>query len=54
MCGKPERPINLKDYVLQKIDVDTRKILDEAIKKASNAVDEILLNGIDIAMNKFN
>ena len=44
----------LKDYVLEKIDDESRSILDEAIINAAKAIEEILENGIDIAMNKFN
>lgn len=54
MFGKPENNIDLKDYVLEKINNDARNTLNEAIEKATKAVEEILLNGIDIAMNKFN
>ena len=52
--GSPDDEIDLKDYVLEKMDDETRTILDEAIENATNAIEEILENGIDIAMNKFN
>ncbi len=52
--GKPSEDIDLKDFVLDKISDKNRKVLDEAIKKAVIAVEEIIENGIDIAMNKFN
>ena len=52
--GSPDDEIDLKDYVLEKIDNESRSILDEAIINATNAIEEILENGIDIAMNKFN
>ena len=52
--GSPDDEIDLKDYVLEKIDTESRSILDKAITNAANAIEEILENGIDIAMNKFN
>ena len=39
---------------LGKIPEDEEKILIQGVKKAAEAVEEILKNGIDIAMNKFN
>lgn len=52
--GNPDDEIDLKDYVLEKIDAESRSVLDKAITNATNAIEEILENGIDIAMNKFN
>ena len=52
--GSPDDEIDLKDYVLEKIDAESRSVLDKAITNATNAIEEILENGIDIAMNKFN
>lgn len=52
--GSPDDEIDLKDYVLEKIDDESRSVLDEAIINAAKAIEEILENGIDIAMNKFN
>lgn len=40
--------------MLEKIDNNTREILDEAILNTAKAIEEILENGIDIAMNKYN
>ena len=42
------------DFVLEKIDSESRKLLDDAIKNAASSVEEIIENGIDIAMNKYN
>ena len=52
--GSPDDEIDLKDYVLEKIDGESRNVLDQAIINAAKAIEEILENGIDIAMNKFN
>jgi len=39
---------------LQPIPKRERKILDESIERAKKSIVEILENGIDVAMNKFN
>ncbi len=46
--------MDLKDFVLAKIDDEERKILDKAVDNATEAIEEILKDGIDIAMNKYN
>lgn len=52
--GKPDIDIDLKDFVLNKIEEEDRKVLDAAINNAAKALQEILKSGIDIAMNKYN
>lgn len=52
--GQPEYKNDMINYVIGAIPEEEKKLLDEGIKKASEAVIEILKNGIDIAMNKFN
>ena len=52
--GKPNGNIDLINYVIGYIDDKTREILNEATTEAKDAVFEILKNGIDAAMNKFN
>lgn len=52
--GKPTEKSNLIDYVIGKVPENELKILDEGVLCAKNAVTEMLKNGIDIAMNKFN
>lgn len=52
--GKPEFENDLVNYVLTKIPKNEREMLDEAIVDAKSAIIEIVTNGIDIAMNKFN
>lgn len=50
--GKADRSV--VDYVLSKPTGDEAMQIECAIKKASNALDEIIENGFDRAMNKFN
>lgn len=52
--GKPEFENDLANYVLAPIPKDEREILDEGIFDAKSAIIEIIKNGIDAAMNKFN
>lgn len=52
--GKPVDEYDAIDYVIGKLDDETYKKLEIGINKASEATDEILKNGIDIAMNKYN
>lgn len=52
--GQPEDKKNMINYVIGKISEEEQKTLQLGVNKASEAVEEILKNGIDIAMNKFN
>ena len=52
--GSPEFKGDLINYVLGYIPDDQYEVLKKGIYLASEAVEEILKNGIDIAMNKFN
>lgn len=52
--GKPKEDEDLVSYVIGYIDEENNKLLEQGIEKASQAVVEILKNGIDSAMNKFN
>lgn len=52
--GQPEYKNDMVNYVIGKISEEEQKILQEGVNKAAEAVEEILKNGIDIAMNKFN
>jgi len=52
--GKPENSSDLINYVIGKIPKEESKILKNSTEKAAIAVLEILKNGIDVAMNKFN
>ena len=52
--GAPEHKEDMINYVIGQIPKREREILDVSIKKAKDSVIEILENGIDTAMNKFN
>ena len=52
--GQPEFKSDMINYVIGKVPEEEQKILKEGTHKAAEAVEEILKNGIDIAMNKFN
>lgn len=52
--GQPEFKNDMINYVIGKIPEEEQKILQQGVKKAAEAVEEILKNGIDTAMNKFN
>lgn len=52
--GSPENKDDLINYVIGQIPKKEKEILSEGITKAKDAILEILKNGIDIAMNKFN
>lgn len=51
--GKPER-IPLSDYVLQKFNAEESIYINDSIKKSSEAVEWIIKEGTDRAMNLFN
>lgn len=52
--GKPDGKINMIEYVIGGVTEEERKELEAGEDKAKEAVIEILKNGIDSAMNKFN
>ena len=52
--GAPENKEDMINYVIGAIPKREKEILDISVKKAAKSVIEILENGIDIAMNKFN
>lgn len=52
--GTPNFKNDRINYVIGKIPLEEKKILEEGIKKAEEAVVEIIKNGVDAAMNKFN
>ena len=52
--GQPEFKCDMINYVIGKVPEEEQIILHQGVDKAANAVEEILKNGIDIAMNKFN
>lgn len=52
--GKAEFKGDSKNYVLDPIPKSERQVLEEGIFEAKSAIFEIIKNGIDRAMNKFN
>ena len=52
--GKPEYKDDLINYVIGAINEEDKKLLEHGINEAAKAVIEILKNGVDIAMNKYN
>ena len=52
--GAPENKEDIINYVIGQIPKRERESLEKSIEKAKDSVIEILENGIDIAMNKFN
>lgn len=52
--GQPEFKSDMINYVIGKVPQEEQEILQKGVETAAKAVEEILKNGIDIAMNKFN
>lgn len=52
--GKPDPDYDLADWVLGKLQGEDRKVMDEAVKRAADAVACVLRDGCEKAMNRFN
>ncbi len=52
--GTPDYKNDAINYVIGHVPDEEYEILQTGVKKASEAVEEIIKNGIDIAMNKYN
>ena len=52
--GQPKEDISLMEYVIGPIDEEDKQLLEDGVEKATLAVTEIMKNGLDIAMNKYN
>ena len=52
--GAKPKGWDLADYVLGRFSTEDRKIVDEAIARAGKAVDIMISQGPDAAMNEFN
>ena len=52
--GKPEHKSDLVNYVLGHIPNEDKEKLDKGTSLAKDAVIELIKNGVDAAMNKFN
>ena len=51
---KPHPDYDLADWVLGKFQGEDKKAIDAAVKKAADAIECILAQGLDRGMNKFN
>lgn len=51
---RSDRNYDLKDWVLGKIPSDQLSELDKALDRVTSAAEEIIVRGIDSAMNKYN
>lgn len=45
---------DLADWVLGRFDGEDKKVMDEAYKRAAEAIETIIMEGVDAAMNKYN
>jgi peptidyl-tRNA hydrolase, PTH1 family len=52
--GRPPEGWDLADYVLSKFNSEDRKIINESVKGAAEAVAAIIKTGVETAMNKYN
>ena len=52
--GKPQQNSDMINYVIGKVPKEEQEKLQQGVEKAKEATIEILKNGIDKAMNKFN
>jgi PTH1 family peptidyl-tRNA hydrolase len=52
--GQPQYKNDMINYVIGAVPKEEQEILRQGVKKAADVIEEILKNGIDIAMNKFN
>ena len=52
--GKPHPDYDMADWVLGKLQGEDKKAMDAAVKRAADAVECLLKEGPDKAMNKFN
>ena len=54
MGGKPHPDYDMADWVLGRLQGADKKVMDEAVKRAADAVECLLRDGPQTAMNKFN
>ena len=52
--GKPHPDYDLADWVLGKLQVEDKKLMDETVKRAADAVECLLKDGPQKAMSRFN
>ena len=54
MGGKPNPDFELMDFVLGHFSGEDRKVMEETVSKAADAVACMVTDGVDLAMNRFN
>ena len=52
--GEQEAGKSLKDHVLERMDSGDRRALAEAAARAADALECVLVRGVDVAMNQYN
>ncbi len=52
--GRPPENWDLADFVLSRFTPEDRKLINEGITNAAEAIETIIKSGVDAAMNKFN
>jgi len=52
--GKPHPDYDMADWVLSRLQGEDKKVMDEAVKQAADAVECLLRDGPQKAMNRFN
>jgi len=52
--GRPEGDMELRDYVLEEFAPQEREVIEEVIERASQAIEAIILQGIQKAMKEYN
>jgi PTH1 family peptidyl-tRNA hydrolase len=52
--GKPQSKERGAQHVLSKVPAAERQLLDVAVNVAADAVEKIVISGVDAAMNAFN
>ena len=52
--GKPHPDYDMADWVLGKLQGEDKKVMDEAVKRAADAIECFLKDGPQKAMNRFN
>lgn len=52
--GKQPEKMDLGDYVISRFKKEDVALMEEAVKNASNALEEIITKGINPSMNKYN
>jgi len=52
--GRPKDASQVSGYVLNPFTKEEKTVIEDAIEKASKAVETVISEGIGIAMNRFN